>query len=58
MPSCKPSRGQARGAAAGRRDRRLIKRAITSVLGGHVLDEQNPFVRDAEGTLGAIAKLS
>ncbi len=35
-----------------------IKRAITSVLGGYVLDEQNPFVRDAEGTLGAIAKLS
>ena len=32
-----------------------IKRAITSVLGGYVLDPQNPFVR--EGTLRAMAKL-
>lgn len=34
-----------------------IKRAITSVLGGYVLDEQNPFVRDARGTLEACLKL-
>lgn len=34
-----------------------IKRAITSVLGGYVLDEQNPFVRDAQGTLDAVVKL-
>jgi flavin-dependent dehydrogenase len=33
-----------------------IKRAITSVLGGYVLDEQNPFVRDARGTLNAALK--
>ncbi len=30
-----------------------VKRAITAVLGGYVLDERNPFVRDAEGMLGA-----
>jgi flavin-dependent dehydrogenase len=35
-----------------------IKRAITSVLGGYVLDMANPFVRDGQGTLSAIAKLS
>ena len=35
----------------------LIKRAITAVLGGYVLDERNPFVRDARGTLGAALKL-
>jgi flavin-dependent dehydrogenase len=34
-----------------------IKRAITSVLGGYVLDEQNPFVRDTRGTLEACLKL-
>jgi flavin-dependent dehydrogenase len=34
-----------------------IKRAITSVLGGYVLDEQNPFVRDAMGTLENVQKL-
>jgi flavin-dependent dehydrogenase len=34
-----------------------IKRAITSVLGGYVLDEQNPFVRDAMGTLQNVQKL-
>ena len=33
-----------------------IKRAITSVLGGYVLDERNPFVRDGPGTLGAALK--
>ena len=35
-----------------------IKRAITSVLGGYVLDPQNPFVRDGKGTLGALEKLA
>jgi flavin-dependent dehydrogenase len=34
-----------------------IKRAITSVLGGYVLDEQNPFVKDAQGTLNNVLKL-
>jgi len=34
-----------------------FKRAITSVLGGYVLDEQNPFVRDAIGTLKNVQKL-
>jgi flavin-dependent dehydrogenase len=34
-----------------------IKRAITSVLGGYVLDDRNPFVRDPKGTLSATAKL-
>jgi flavin-dependent dehydrogenase len=34
-----------------------IKRAITSVLGGYVLDERNPFVRDPKGTLSATFKL-
>ncbi len=34
-----------------------IKRAITSVLGGYVLDEQNPFVQNARGTLDACLKL-
>lgn len=34
-----------------------FKRAITSVLGGYVLDDQNPFVRDAEGTLRNLQKL-
>jgi flavin-dependent dehydrogenase len=34
-----------------------IKRAITAVLGGYVLDERNPFVRNAQGTLGAALKL-
>ncbi len=35
----------------------MIKRAITAVLGGYVLDEKNPFVRDPEGTLAALLKL-
>ncbi len=30
-----------------------VKRAITAVLGGYVLDERNPFVRDPQGMLGA-----
>jgi flavin-dependent dehydrogenase len=34
-----------------------IKRAITSVLAGYVLDETNPFVRNGEGTLRTLAKL-
>jgi hypothetical protein len=34
-----------------------FKRAITSVLGGYVLDDQNPFVRDPEGTLRNLHKL-
>jgi flavin-dependent dehydrogenase len=34
-----------------------IKRAITAVLGGYVLDEQNPFVRDPEGTLSALRRV-
>lgn len=33
-----------------------IKRAITAVLGGYVLDDRNPFVRDARGTLNAALK--
>ncbi len=33
-----------------------IKRAITAVLGGYVLDERNPFVRDPRGTLNAALK--
>jgi flavin-dependent dehydrogenase len=36
----------------------MIKRSITAVLGGYVLDEKNPFVRDPQGTLHAIAKLT
>ncbi|MBK7862560.1 MAG: tryptophan 7-halogenase [Archangiaceae bacterium] len=36
----------------------MIKRSITAVLGGYVLDEKNPFVRDTQGTLDAILKLS
>ncbi|MBK7862415.1 MAG: tryptophan 7-halogenase [Archangiaceae bacterium] len=35
-----------------------IKRAITAVLGGYVLDARNPFVRDTEGTLNAALKLT
>ncbi len=35
-----------------------IKRAITAVLGGYVLDERNPFVRDANRTLSAAVKLA
>lgn len=34
-----------------------FKRAITSVLGGYVLDEQNPFVRDPQGTVRNLQKL-
>ncbi len=33
-----------------------IKRAITAVLGGYVLDDRNPFVRDPRGTLSAALK--
>ncbi len=36
----------------------LIKRSITAVLGGYVLDEANPFVRDGQRMIDAIAKLS
>ncbi len=35
-----------------------IKRAITAVLGGYVLDEQNPFVRDTKRVLTAVVKLA
>lgn len=35
-----------------------IKRAITAVLGGYVLDERNPFVRDAKRTLSAALKFA
>ena len=35
-----------------------IKRAITAILGGYVLDDENPFVRNPEGTLQALLKLS
>jgi len=34
-----------------------IKRSITAILGGYVLDPNNPFVRDPEGTLAALLKL-
>jgi flavin-dependent dehydrogenase len=34
-----------------------IKRAITAILGGYVLDNENPFVRDPQGTLSALLKL-
>ena len=36
----------------------MIKRAITAVLGGYVLDDKNPFVRNPEGTLRALVKLA
>ncbi len=36
----------------------MIKRAITAVLGGYVLDENNPFVRDGEGMLRSLLKLA
>jgi flavin-dependent dehydrogenase len=35
-----------------------LKRAITAILGGYVLDPENPFVRDPEGALSALLKLS
>ncbi len=35
-----------------------IKRALTAILGGYVLDPNNPFVRDPEGTLAALRKLT
>ena len=35
-----------------------VKRAITAVLGGYVLDERNPFVRDPKRTLEATVKLA
>lgn len=34
-----------------------IKRGITAILGGYVLDERNPFVREPEATLAALLKL-
>lgn len=41
--------------ASGKNER--IKRAITSVLGGYVLDDQNPFVRDSRGMMESVLKL-
>lgn len=35
-----------------------IKRALTAILGGYVLDPNNPFVRDPEGALSALRKLA
>jgi flavin-dependent dehydrogenase len=34
-----------------------IKRSITAILGGYVLDTQNPFVREPESALAALLKL-
>lgn len=34
-----------------------IQRAITAILGGYVLDDKNPFVRDPEGTVDALLRL-
>ena len=34
-----------------------IKRSITAILGGYVLDPQNPFVREPEAALAALLKL-
>ncbi len=34
-----------------------IKRSITAILGGYVLDDDNPFVRDPERGLAALLKL-
>jgi flavin-dependent dehydrogenase len=34
-----------------------IKRSITAILGGYVLDSSNPFVRDPERALAALLKL-
>jgi flavin-dependent dehydrogenase len=34
-----------------------IKRSITAILGGYVLDAQNPFVREPESALAALLKL-
>jgi flavin-dependent dehydrogenase len=35
-----------------------IKQAITAILGGYVLDSENPFVRNAEETLAALLKVA
>jgi hypothetical protein len=35
-----------------------LKRAITAILGGYVLDPDNPFVRDPDGALAALLKLA
>ncbi len=35
-----------------------VKRAITAVLGGYVLDDRNPFVRNPEGMLGATLRFA
>lgn len=34
-----------------------VKRGITAVLGGYVLDPRNPFVRDPEGMMAALLKM-
>ncbi|HZH03897.1 MAG TPA: FAD-dependent oxidoreductase, partial [Myxococcaceae bacterium] len=34
-----------------------VKRGITAVLGGYVLDPQNPFVRDPQGMMAALLKM-
>jgi flavin-dependent dehydrogenase len=34
-----------------------IKRSMTAILGGYVLDNENPFVREPERALGALLKL-
>ena len=41
---------------AGKDDK--VKRAITAVLGGYVLDERNPFVRNPEGMVGATLRFA
>lgn len=41
---------------AGKDDK--VKRAITAVLGGYVLDERNPFVRNPEGMVGAAVRFA
>ncbi len=36
----------------------VVKRAITAILGGYVLDPENPFVRDPDAALSALLKLA
>ncbi len=36
----------------------VVKRAITAILGGYVLDPENPFVRDPDAVLSALLKLA
>ena len=36
----------------------VVKRAITAILGGYVLDSENPFVRDPDAALSALLKLA